>query len=121
MESRLEIRSGHLAVECRGEFDVAEARTLIARIVSQSAATKLERVLVDLRGIETTIGIGDRYDVASLLARAGAERLRIAILVTPENLFTKTFEDTATNRGLAVRTTASPAEAREFLDLKDPE
>lgn len=120
MESRLEVLPDHVAVHCRGEFDAAEARALIARIVSQVAAAKQDRVLVDLREVETTIGIGDRYDLAALLARGGAERLRIAILVSPGNLFTKTFEDTATNRGLAVRTTTSLAEAREFLGLKDP-
>ena len=52
-------------------------------------------------------------------AEAGAERLRMAFLVGPENFFTKTFEDTATNRGLAVRSTTSLAEARAFLGLKD--
>lgn len=120
MDTRLDVRGDHLWVECRGEFDVGDARSLVGRIVADCAARGIERVLVDLREVPTTIGIGDRYDLAALLARAGAERLRMAFLVAPGNFFTKTFEDTATNRGLAVRTTTSPAEARAFLGLKDP-
>ena len=33
------------------------------------------------------------------------------------NLFTKTLEDTAANRGAPLRTTDSMSEAREFLQL----
>ena len=37
------------------------------------------------------------------------------------NMFTKTFEDTALNRGVPMRTTDSMKEAYEFLQLPDPE
>jgi hypothetical protein len=119
VESRLEVLADHVQVSCTGQFDGAEARALVARIVEAAGGAGVQKVLVDLRGLSTTVGIGERYDVASLLARGGAERLRMAFLVGPENFFTKTFEDTATNRGLAVRSTTSLAEARAFLGLKD--
>ena len=116
----MEVRGDHLWIEVRGEFDVAEARALITKVVSEARTRGVDRVFADMRGLATTVGIGERYDLASLLARAGAERLRMAILVEPHNAFTKTFENTASNRGLAVRTTTSLAEARAFLGLKDP-
>ena len=119
MESLLESRGDYLWLECRGEFDVAAARSIIVDVVAQANAQGIERVLADMRGITTTVGIGERYDLASLLARTSAARLRMAILVEPHNAFTKTFENTATNRGLALRTTTSLAEARAFLGLKD--
>ena len=119
METRLEARGDHLWLACHGEFDVAAARSIIVDVVAQANAQGIDRVLADMRGISTTVGIGDRYDLAALLARAGAGRLRVAVLVEPRNAFTKTFENTATNRGLALLTTTSLAEARAFLGLKD--
>jgi hypothetical protein len=47
--------------------------------------------------------------------------VRLAIVVAHINLFTKTLEDTATNRGVAVRTTASMQEAAEFLGIASQE
>lgn len=120
MESRLEARGDHLWLEFRGELDVAAARLIIVDVVAQANAQGIDRVLADMRGIRTTVGIGERYDLASLLSRASAGRMRIAVLVEPHNAFTKTFENTATNRGLALRTTTSLEEARAFLRLKDP-
>ena len=119
MESKLEARGDYLSLECRGGFDIAAARAIIVDIVAQANAQGVDRVFADLRGVTTTVGIGERYDLAALLARAGAAGLRVAVLVEPHNAFTKTFENTATNRGLAVRTTTSLAEARAFLGLKD--
>ena len=117
MEFKFEDRGDHLLLTASGAYDAADARVALSKLAGAAAGSRSGRLLADLRGITTTIPIHDRYEVAALLAKAGGARLRMAFLVNPDNMFTKTFEDTATNRGMQVRTTDSLAEARKFLGL----
>ena len=117
MEIRFETRTGYLLVIVTGAFDVQQARWGMVNIVKECEARGLTRILIDGRGISTSVSIADRYDLAAQLADAGKGRLRMAIVVAPENMFTKTFEDTATNRGLGMRTTDSMDEALAFLEV----
>lgn len=119
MELRLEPRAGHLLVVAAGPFDARAAKDAIAAIVKQGESSGLSRVLVDCRGITTQVSIADRFELATRLAALGHGRVRMAIVVDPSHLFTKTLEDAAHNRGVPLRTTASMREAREFLDLED--
>lgn len=117
MHIRHELRPGHLLVVAGGEFDQQVARKGLGEALRVCQANALTRIFVDGRGITTPVSIADRYDLATLLAEHGRGRLRMAILVSPENMFTKTLEDTATNRGAYVRTTDSLDEAMEYLGL----
>lgn len=118
MELKLELREDHVHVRADGPYDPAEARRGMIQVVKACEASGLTRILVDGRGIPDPVPISDRYDLATLLASLGAGRLRMAIVVSPENMYTKTLEDTATNRGLNVRTTASLDEAMDYLELR---
>ncbi|MBL0141235.1 MAG: hypothetical protein IPP91_04020 [Betaproteobacteria bacterium] len=120
MRLQLDIRSGYLHVEVRGPFDAEEGRMAIGRIIETCAAHKLARVLVDARGLEQTVAIAERFELARVLADARAGPLKMAILVDPSQLVTKTLEDTACNRGVPVRTTASAEEAYGFLGVAPP-
>lgn len=117
MELKFEVRHDHLQVTALGSFDLSQAKQGLAQLVQRSEAAGLRKILVDARGIDSMISIADRYDLATSLANLAGGRLRVALVVSPANMFTKTFEDTATNRGAAVRTTDSMNEAREFLDV----
>ena len=116
MEVTYEPRPGHLLVIAQGAFDADQCRTAVGEIGRLCAGHKLDRVLVDFRGVADVVSIADRYDLAKFLADAKLPA-RIAILVTLPQRFTATFEDTAINRGATVRTTASEEEARRFLGL----
>lgn len=120
MDVRIEALGDHVVVEARGPFVGREARAGLERAVLETRAAGLTRLLVDGRGISTTVPISERYDLATLLAGSGAAGLRIAVVVTHENMFSKTMENTASNRGVALRTTDSMSEARAFLGLNDP-
>jgi len=120
MELVFEPRPDHLLVRAVGQFDMQQARQgleTLARLCQQHGLT---RILVDASGITTRISISDRYDLATWLATVGSGRMRMAILVSPKNMFTKTFEDTAANRGIPVRTTDSLREALDYLQLPAP-
>jgi hypothetical protein len=117
MELEFEPRPDYLLVHAAGPFDVHRARDGLEAIGRICESHGLTRILVDASEVSTRISIADRYDLATLLAAVGGGRMRMAILVSPENMFTKTFEDTAANRGIPVRTTDSLPEALAYLEL----
>jgi cob(I)alamin adenosyltransferase len=117
MDLRYEMRKDHLRVVATGKFEAARARIELSNIIRQSATSGITRILIDARGITNEVPISDRYDLATQLADQSQGRVRLAIVVADINLFTKTLEDTATNRGVAVKTTGSMDEAVEFLGI----
>ena len=116
MEFRYEPRATHLEVIATGSFEAEACRGALAEMIGICAERRLARILVDMRAIGELVSIGDRFDLANLLA--ASKPPRIAILVTAANAeYTRTFENTAINRGAVVRTTANEDEARRFLGL----
>lgn len=120
MDIRVNARDGYLLVEASGGYEAAKARAAIGQIRSECARLRLVRVLVDARGLDENVTISDRFDLARALAEGCTAAIRYSILVHPSQLVTKTLEDSATNRGVPVKTTASVAEAYGFLGLPPP-
>ena len=116
MDVSYEVRTDHLYVIARGRFDTSEARAVILQAASLCALHQVQKVLVDFRGVEEIISIADRHALGNALAAARIPA-RIAIVVAEPQHRTNAFEDTAVNRGAAVLTTTSEAEARSFLEL----
>jgi hypothetical protein len=117
MEVRIERETGYLHVVARGEFDPKDAATGLADVLATCEREKLDRVLIDGRSIATSISVLQRYELAKTLAERARSRVRMAIVVGAENMFSKTLEETARNLGMDVRTTESMAEAMIYLGL----
>ena len=117
MDVSFEVRPHYLFVKTKGAWDVARARTAVDQIMALCRKHDLARVMVDGQGIDTLIPISDRYDMATMFAAVATGRTRVALLMSTENMFSKTFENTAANRGIPVRTTDSLEEAIAFLQL----
>lgn len=120
MEIRLQPRQGYVLAEVDGPYDPQAARASVTRIREECARLGVARVFVDARGLDATVTIADRFDLARTLAEGCTAAVRFAVLVKPEQLVTKTLEDSATNRGVPVRTTASIEEAYGFLGIAPP-
>ena len=117
MEVRIEPHADHVRVVAKGEFDAAAARAGVSQIVAACRERGVDGVLIDGRGITSVISVLDRYEIAKALAEEARRPLRLAIVVTRENMTSKTFEETAINMGMDVRTTESLAEALIYLGL----
>jgi hypothetical protein len=117
MDIRIERQADHVRVIAKGSFDPAIARGGLLESIEACGEHGLDRVLVDARGITTAVSVLDRYELAKTLAREAKQRIRMAIVVTRENMFAKTLEETARNLGMDVRTTESLAEALTYLGL----
>jgi hypothetical protein len=99
---------------------VARARAAVDEIMALCRKHGLTRAMVDGQAIDTLIPISDRYDMATMFAAVAIGRTRVSLLMSTENMFSKTFENTAANRGIPVRTTDSLQEALAFLQLPAP-
>lgn len=121
MEFRYEPHPGYLRMVATGPYDIDLVRQAIGEAKRRADELGLDRVLVDARALPSSISITERFDIAAFLA-ARKSTLRISILVTQENHdLTKIFEHTAVNRGTALITTASEAEALAFLGIRKAE
>lgn len=120
MNVRLEFRADHLLVVVDGAFDRALANEQLRRILDACDERAITRLLIDGRGIPGSIGIPERLDVAELLASRRPATIRVAVLVAPENMFSKMVEASAVSRGAQVRTTDSPEEAAAYLGISTP-
>ena len=120
MDIAFEVRPHYVMARIAGAWDVASARHAMDQLVRQCDVAGVTRIMVDGSAIATVIPISDRYDMATQFAAASGGRMRMALLMSTENMFSKTFENTAANRGAHVRTTDSMQEALAFLQLPAP-
>lgn len=120
MRYRVEAMQDHVLASVQGPYDAADAEAVIREIGRACSEKQCSRVLIDARGLEGIVGTAERFGLARRLAEDSAGRIRFAILVDPAQLVSKTLEDTATNRGAQLRTTAVPGEAYAYLGVAPP-
>ena len=119
LDVKLENRPGHIYAVATGEFDLDEARRAILRIAGACRAAGVDAVLIDARAIASQVNVMHRHELALTLALEKAPaHLRMAVVVSRDNMFTKALEQSATKMKIDVRTTASMAEALAFLGLQ---
>ena len=118
MDLQYDLKNDHLFVVAHGAFIPAEASEGLAYMIGVCEAKAISRIFVDGRLITTPVSIADRFDIATQLASMAPASLRMAILVAPENMISKTLENTAANHGAQVRTTDSANEAWDYLGLE---
>lgn len=120
MDYRVTVLEKHVQVEAGGAFDPAVAAEIVARLFEACAASGRALVLVDARGLDPGVGIGERMDLARAIAENRKGPVKIALLVDTAQMVTKTLENAAHDRGVPVRTTASVLEAYRFLGIDPP-
>ena len=117
LDVHIEARPGHVFAVATGEFELGGARDAILRMAGACRAAGVDAILVDARAIASQVGVMHRYELAKVIADETHMRLRMAVVVNTENMFSKTLEETARNLGVELLTTDSMAEAMIFLGL----
>ena len=117
MDIRIDKKSDHIRVVVDGEFDLAQARKGLLGIANACHGARLDRVLIDARGVTTRVPAEQREAIAKVISDETRVRLRMAVVVSSENMFTKTLERTAESLGVEVHTTDSMAEGLIYLGL----
>jgi hypothetical protein len=114
-----------LVVTIAGQIDVKEALAIGRQLFERQAGEGMRGILIDCRAVLGEIGTVDRYDLGVAAAElqrayqpADKRAARIAIVAVPP-LFDvrRMMETVATNRGAALHTFTSLADAAEWLQL----
>ena len=118
MDVSIRSHEDYLEIVVSGAFSLADGKRGVDELFRASAAHPSGKVLIDGRAIPTQVDIASRFALAEYLATGAGRPLCIAVLVTTELArLTKTFENTAVNRGVKLISTDSMEEARAFLEL----
>ena len=100
------------------DSSIANSRAIrhTARNATSSDA-RLDRVLIDARGVSTRVPVGERQQIAKVISDETRVKLRMAVVVSRENMFTKALGETSESLGVEVHATDSMAEELMYLDL----
>jgi hypothetical protein len=113
----------YLHIVSSGEFVLDSARQAFAEWMQEANRQSLNKVIWDARltgGLETgKLSMLTRYDMCSFIAEAKPADIRLAILVSPDQVPEDRFgEHVMVNRGANVKITADLAEALEWLGVE---
>lgn len=119
MKLRMEPRDGYFLAEVSGEAMLEESIGSVATVFAACREHGAERLLVDVRGIEGTSSVTDRYLLGTHLAKSAMQTIRTALLCREDQWMPdRPLENTAVNRGALLKTTASLEEALAWLGVE---
>ena len=126
MVIEISIEHGFLRVRVTGEFSLDSAKEITVEVLNAVVHNKIDKVLVDAREVTGALSALDRYllgdfvaDVVHRFSGPGVPRTtKFATVARPPILDgSRLAETVARNRGIFVKVTEDPEEAREWLGL----
>lgn len=103
-----------LRIAARGPGTRANLLRTLQRVIVETKAQEIWRVLFDATGMEARVGSFDKYEIGVELARAADRRMKLAVTARPEAV-DHFFETVARNRGGAVRVFTDESTALHWL------
>lgn len=107
----------YLLVEPAGAYSLKYLLATIHEVAEHCRRENLTKVLIDLRAVEGSPNIFERYLLGLEIARKWGQTLKASILVRAE-VANRMTENTAVNRGARIRVKTSLDEALQWLELK---
>jgi hypothetical protein len=100
-----------------GKLDIPVAKEFLAELARVLSTSGCKRILVDLRGAELTLSMGDLYFAARLPSEAGILEPARSVVLVPEKDWPRYrfLEKAARDRGQIVRMLIDPDEASRWL------
>lgn len=125
MKIRYEVKKAadHTRVDAAGEFDVADARQVLAAAIEAALSHQHRKILVDCRQVTGAPNTLQRFELAESVTRfyhqeRGAVVIRVAIVGVEPLVDPDRFGQTvAQNRGLPVKITTRMEEALSWLEI----
>ena len=118
VEFQYHIHPSYLEVVVTGSFSLGDSKGCIDEVYRLCGLHSLRKILIDGRDVPEEITVGARFSLADYLTAGSPQSIRIAMVAKPERIaFSKTFENTANNRGAQVITTDTREAALVFLGI----
>jgi hypothetical protein len=115
IELQVEPRNGYLEVRASGEYSLSGALEAFSHMAREADRLQRSRLLLDMTALAGDPPDLDRYESGVHAANVLRGIERLAVVGSRAIRFTRFFEDTATNRGLAVRIFFERDEAVDWL------
>lgn len=92
----------YLWVEVAGVYSFKSLFTTIREVAEHCHTEQLNKVLIDLRSLNGSPTLFDRYRLGMEIVRVWGAQIMAAVLVRPE-IFNQMAENTAVNRGVRLK------------------
>lgn len=111
-----ENRGGYLVVEVTEPYSLKMMKSVIQQIADTCGEEDLDKVLVDLRTIDETISIMDRYEIGVRVAKIIGPKIKVAG-VAQKALINRMAETVTVNRYGKLKVFSDMEEAMEWLGV----
>ena len=116
MKLHMEPREGYFLAEFSGKASLEDSINSIDTVFAACREHGAACLLVDVRGIEGSSSVTDRYHLGAHLAKSAMRAVRTALLCREDQWMPdRPLENTAVNRGALLKTTARLDEALAWL------
>jgi len=90
----------------------------IHEVADHCRKENLNRVLIDLRKMEGSPNVFDRYEVGIEIVKAWGARIKVAVIARP-SILNRMTENTAVNRGAKLLATSEMEDALKWLEVEN--
>lgn len=115
-----ENRSEYLYMSPNEPYSVENYKRAVQQASAICTRAGLTKILADIRCIEGSIPVVDKFELGVYMAQILGSRIEIAILA-PGRIIDKMGENAAVNRGGRVLVTADAGEALRWLRVAEPD
>ncbi len=115
-EMAIEVLDGMVRASASGAFDLANAKTFFEEILRRARQEKVDRILIDARGITTDIPTMARFEFGEYMAAQQPQSIKIAFVGSAEAVWPNRFLETVSrNRYVNVKVVTETEEALLWL------
>lgn len=112
----IEVLDGIIFASVSGAFSLRNAKTFFQEILRRAREEKVDRILIDTRGITTEIPAMARFEFASHMAEQRPYAMKIALVGRAEAVWPDRFlENVWRNRGVNAKVVTEIGEALKWL------
>jgi CO dehydrogenase/acetyl-CoA synthase delta subunit len=118
VQLQFEQGNGYLVARFIGDGPINDVRPLFDSIVEECERVDQKKVLIDYTGASVNASIAERYEMGKVYLIFARHKLKVASLVTAEQIDSKKFTElVARNRGAVTRVFMDRESAEEWLLL----
>jgi len=107
----------YLFVEVNESYSLRLLLSTIHEVADHCQTDHLDKALIDLRNMEGSPTIFDRFQIGIEIARVWKSRIKVAV-VARSNIISRVAENTAVNRGATLWITTTMEAAMKWLELQ---
>jgi len=111
-------KGSYLLVEVSEAYSLKYMLSTIHEVADHCQADNLNKVLIDIRNMDGSPNIFDRYRMGIEIAKTWGPRIKVAVITKPD-FSNRVTENTAVNRGAKLFVTFKMETALKWLEIEN--